>query len=150
MFSVSSNTRRALSACAFALILLAGLQRDLFVIVFSDRRPLRREIESSVDQSAPGYPDFLKEVWRRTRPGDTILLLFRPAEGRPPRWYPYYRARYFLPDRIVRTIDERRTDLRTDPLDRVRYIAAWGTDIQESRFETIWRGSGGQLAGRRP
>jgi hypothetical protein len=119
------------------------------VIVFSDRRPLQREIEGSADRSAPGYPDFLKEVWRRTRPGETILLLFRPAVGRPPSWYPYYRARYFLPDRIVRTIDAVRADQRTDPLDRVRYIAAWGTEFQESRFETIWNGSGGQLAERR-
>src|SRR2546430_636840 len=97
MLSMSSNTRRALSACAFALILLAGLRRDLFVIVFSDRRPLQREIASSVDQSAPGYPDFLREVWRRTRPGETILLLFRPAQGQPTRWIPYYRPRTFPP-----------------------------------------------------
>jgi hypothetical protein len=149
MLSVSSNTRRALSACAFALILLAGFQRDLFVIVFSDRRPLQRAIESVVDQSAPGYPDFLREVWRRTRPGETILLLFRPAQGQPPRWYAYYRARYFLPDRVVRTVDTVPSDPDTNPLDRVRYIAAWGTEIDESRFETIWRGSGGQLAERR-
>jgi len=137
-----------LSACAFALVLLAGFQRDLFVIVFSDRRPLQREIESSVDRSAPGYPDFLKEVWRRTRPGETILLLFRPTEGRPPVWYAYYRARYFLPDRVVRTIDARRTDPHA-ALDGVRYIATWGTDFVESGFEAIWRGSGGQLAERR-
>jgi hypothetical protein len=150
MLSVSSNTRRALSAGAFALILLTGLQRDLFVIVFSDRRPLRRAIESAVDQSAPGYPDFLKEVWRRTRAGETILLLFRPAQGQPPRWYPYYRARYFLPDRIVRTIDTVRADPHRNLLDRVRYVAAWGTEFQENGFETIWRGSGGQLAERRP
>jgi hypothetical protein len=149
MLSVSSNTRRALSAGAFALILLAGLQRDLFVILFSDRRPLQRAMESAVDQSAPGYPDFLKEVWRRTRPGETILLLFRPAQGQPPRWYPYYRARYFLPDRTVHTVDAIRADPHADPFDRVRYIAAWGIDFQESRFETIWRGSGGQLAERR-
>jgi hypothetical protein len=145
MLSVSSNIRRALSGCAFVLILLAGFQRDLFVIVFSDRGPLQQEIEGSADRSAPGYPDFLKEVWRRTRPGDTILILFRPAQGRPPVWYPYYRARYFLPDRVVRTIETS----QADPLGEVRYIAAWGTDFQESRFETIWRGSGGQLAKRR-
>ena len=148
MLSVSSNIRRALSGCAFALILLAGFQRDLFVIVFSDRRPLQREIESSVDQSAPGYPDFLKEVWRRTRPGGTILLLFRPTQGRPPVWYAYYRARYFLPDRIVRTIDARHTDPHA-ALEGVRYIATWGTEFQENGFETIWRGSGGELAERR-
>jgi hypothetical protein len=137
-----------LFACAFALVLFAGLQRDLFVIVFSDRRPLQQEIEGSPDRSAPGYPDFLKEVWRRTRPGETILLLFRPAQGRPPLWYPYYRARYFLPDRNVRTIDSRRTDPHA-ALDGVRYIATWGTDFAERGFETIWRGSGGQLAERR-
>ena len=76
MLSVSSNLRRALSGCAFALILLAGFQRDLFVIVFSDRRPLQQEIESSVDQSAPGYPDFLKEVWRRTRNWKRLYIVY--------------------------------------------------------------------------
>ena len=58
MLSVSSNLRRALSGCAFALILLAGVQRDLFVIVFSDRRPLQQRSKAPWTNRCRATPIF--------------------------------------------------------------------------------------------
>jgi hypothetical protein len=147
---VSSTARRVLGVCAFALILFGGLRRDLFVVVFADRRALQRELSGAADLRAPGYPDFLQEVWRRTERGQAILVLFRPASGRSPESYAYYRARYFLPDRVVDAIDLSRTDSRVGLPGDSRYVAAWGIDLPQERYETIWRGSGGELARRPP
>jgi hypothetical protein len=145
-----ASARRILSALLFALILFGGLRRNLFVLPFSDRRPLQRELASAADRAAPQYPAFLEEVWRRTNPQASIALVFRPSSAYAPSWYAYFRARYFLLDRVVLPVIGIDGVPHPEHLDQALYVTGWGVDLADDRFQTIWRGNGGQLARRRP
>jgi hypothetical protein len=144
------SARDIFAALAFALILLGGLRPELFVLVFADREPLRRELATAADRASPGYPAFLQEISKQTRPSEPIALLFRPTRGDAPAWYAYFRARYFLIDRVVLPVVDIDGVTHPEYLGRARYVAAWGVRFENAQFETLWRGSGGELLRRRP
>jgi len=144
------TARDIFAALAFALILLGGLRPELLVLVFADREPLRRELAMAADRASPEYPAFLGEISKQTQPNERVALLFRPAQGDAPPWYAYFRARYFLIDRIVLPVVDIDGVTHPEYLDRARYVASWGVRFEDARFETLWRGSGGELLRRRP
>jgi hypothetical protein len=144
-----ANARDVVSAVLFAGVLWGGLRTDLFLLPFADRRLLQNELASAADRVAPEYPAFLDEVAKRTQARATIALLFRSVDERAPWWYGYFRARYFLPDRDVLSVSGMDGALHPEYLDQARYVAAWGVPFEDSRFQTVWTGQGGQLAERR-
>jgi hypothetical protein len=145
-----NRVRDALSVALLGLILVGGLTRELFVLPFTDRKTLQRELEVAADRSAPQYPAFLEEVQRRTKPEEPIALLFRAAEGDAPWWYAYFRARYFLLDRLVLPVAGMDGLTHPEYLGQARSVAAWGIRFEDPRFRTVWQGSGGELARRVP
>jgi hypothetical protein len=150
MLDMPNRVRDALSVALVGLIFVAGLTRELFVLPFIDRTPLQRELEVAADRPAPQYPAFLEEVQRRTEPREPIALLFRAAQADAPWWYAYFRARYFLLDRVVLPVAGMDGLTHPEYLDQARLVAAWGVAFEDPRFRTVWQGSGGKLARRVP
>jgi len=121
-----------LAAFVFAAIVIAGIDLGLAGLLLDESQP---------DPTA--YELFLREVARRTAPGQTIAILV--PDRRWLRYYSerYYRASYVLAGRRVIPLLSRDDAMHPDRLRHADLIAAWGVEVPD--HELLWRAHGGAL-----
>jgi len=142
--------RRVLAAFLFACVLFSALPLALMRLPFSDWEPLRLQLEQLPDRFAPDYPRFLEDVRRLTPPGAPIAIVARIPDPNYRFTYPYFRAKYLMPDREILPLFDPDGRPLAKYLDRSRALAAWGMDFPDPRFRTVWTGRGGVLKERVP
>jgi hypothetical protein len=137
--AVGETLRAVLAAGVFAILVLGA----------ADQRPVER-IGWNPDLVAPGYPDFIEEVARRTAAGETIAIVVPMRSWSRGQEYAYYRATYLLPGRRVLPLVDPDDTTRPERLREARYVAVWKADVPAGPFERVWAGHGGTLLRRRP
>ena len=122
-----------LAAFVFAAIVIAGIDLGFARLLLDGSQP----------DPTPQYELFLREVARRTAPGQAIAILVPDRGWARDYAYRYYRASYVLAGR--RVVPLLSPDDRVH-LDRIRHadlIAAW--DVEAPDHELLWRAHGGAL-----
>ena len=122
-----------LAAFVFAAIVIAGIDLQ-FLHLLRDTSP---------PPPPRPYDLFLREVARRTRPGQKIAIL-----GRFRRWdldysYRYYRATYILAGRPVIPLMSPDDKMHPERLRHADLIAAW--EMEVPGHQLLWRAHGGAL-----
>lgn len=139
------NLRRVTGGLLFAAIVAGGVDLRNLASLVGDSRRRAAFLASSTDRRAPDYPRFLQEVARRTRPGESIAIVF------PPRGYDYafYRASYFLAGRRVIPLFDRDGRFHAERGREADYFAFWSV-APPPRTVVVWQGHRGSLVrGRR-
>lgn len=124
----------------FGGILIGGFKPLYLRALFGDARG---EVNDP-DRHAPGYPAFLEEVARRTRPGQSIAIVAPTRLWHYGYSYAYYRATYFLVGRRAVPIVDPDDSFHPERLKETDLIAAWNTPDFHGH-EVLWRGHGGVL-----
>jgi hypothetical protein len=135
------SPRRALIVVA---LVATCIEPRLLRMPFIDRDANARALALFPDRQWPRYPRFLEGVRERTRPGDTVALLFPAME-----WYggysqAYYRASYFLTGREVLPLVDTQNAPTPENFAAARYVAAFGVTLQ-APADVVWQGEGGTL-----
>lgn len=120
-----------------------GTQFFFLTLPFRNTTGLAQRLQGLPDLDAPSYPAFLQEVRKRTRPGDSIAILFPVRDWNEGYAYAYYRASYFLAGRRVIPLVAPDNRLQLESLSEADYIAAWGT--LPRHLTPVWHGRGGAL-----
>ena len=135
--------RRALAVVALAALIASRIELPWLAWPFMEGGAKLSESALDPDRRWPQYPRFLEGVREHTAPGDRIAIA--PLVGAPAESYPftYYRASYFLPDRVVIPVfDPRSGKPIPGNLQTVKFIAVFG---ESGEVSVAWRGSGGTL-----
>jgi hypothetical protein len=122
-----------LAAFVFAAIVIAGIDAG-FVRLFLDKHQA---------DPTPPYELFLREVARRTTPGQKIAILVPDRGWARDYAYRYYRASYVLAGRRVIPLLSPDDAVHLDRLRHADLIAAW--DVEATGHELLWRAHGGAL-----
>lgn len=124
-----------------------GTQFFFLALPFRNLSGLAERLQRLPDLDADGYPAFLQEVRKRTRPGDSIAIFFPVRDWNEGYAYAYYRASYFLTGRRVVPLVAPDNRLLLQSLRDATYVAAWGKRLPDAHHAhaPVWEGSGGVL-----
>ena len=133
-----------MAVLVFVTIFFSGLEPLYLRVLFRD--PDARV--PNADRRTAAYPPFLEEVARRTKPGDSIVLLAPIRTWRTGYGYAYYRASYVLAGRNVIPILDDDDGVHRERLADADYVALWRMGPMPG-YEVVWRSDEGTLL-RRP
>jgi len=139
--------RRAAAATLFVAIVAAGVEPILLSLPIRDRQPLIAQYATMLDQSSPGYVDFLESVRAHTKNGDTIALVVPQRRWEFGYSYAYYRASYVLAGRTVLPLVWHRNELLAANFAAAQYVAAWRVNAPPGAV--VFREKNGSLVKRR-
>ena len=141
--------RRIAASILFAALFAATLDLRNVVSFLRDVPGRRAFLESFTDRRAPEYPRFLEEVARRTKPGQSIAIVFPTGPQHGGYGYAYQRASYFLAGRRVIPLVDREGRFHAERIAEADYFAFW--NVRPSpRAMVVWQGHRGALVrGRR-
>jgi hypothetical protein len=143
-----TRTRSVLALLCFLAVVASRTEPRVLSLPFIDREPIERAFASFADNAAPDYPRFLAEVRQRTRPGDTVAIVFPNAHWDDGYSYAYYRASYFLTGREVLPIVAPHDLTLPQNFERAQFVASWRTTVPRAGRHVIWAGHGGVLLSR--
>jgi hypothetical protein len=142
------RVRKLLGGFLFAAIVMGGIDPRLVPVLFSDRTALAEALTRAPDLQAPAYPQFLTEVARRTRKGESIAILVPMRHWKGGYSYAYFRASYFLAGRTVVPLVDADDALHPERLNDAELVAVWQMAVPSGPYSPVWSGNGGVLLRR--
>lgn len=140
--------KRLLGGLLFAAIVAGAVDLRLMRLMFADRHALARALTQAPDRRAPEYPQFLEQVARKTKRGDSIAILVPMRYWAAGYAYAFFRATYFLAGRRVIPLVDVDDTLHPERLSQADFVASWKMPPPAGPFSVVWRGDGGILLRR--
>ncbi len=142
--------RRFAAAAVVAFAVVGSFEPFFLDLLFSRASRARNEslMTRIPDRAATGYPDFLREVSRRTGRGAKVAVVFPGKRWHGGYSYGYFRAAYFLAGREVLPLVNRNDQFLTANFAQADYIASWQNSARVGGFDVVWSGHDGVLLRR--